>query len=1613
MSIHRLSLVRCLRWCVLVLVCAWSQPAWSAAYTFAGTFNSTLPSGCSVIVAGAYTCGTLTLSSTDTVTFNVQPSTVTFSGTVTVNGAQINAAGSAANLTLAFSGGAGLTASSGAKVNGKVNVTGTGSVSNTIGSVTFGGAITTTSGGITLAAGSSAGGALTSNGGAILLSGTNAIAGNLSCSCTATVYAGANITGTLNATYLDSSNGASTFGGSVSTTTGYAIIGAGSTVNGSVTSSSGDVDIRVGATINGNISSGATAYVYSGVRITGTTSGVYVNNAAGSAIFGGSVSGTTSGVYLGSSSTVAGNVSSTSGTITLAGTNSVTGSISCSCTVLVYSGSSIGSTLSATLLDSSAGASSFGGNINTTSGYAIIGSGSTVYGNVTSTGGNVDIRPNATINGSVSSGAWVYAYNGVSITGTTSGVYVNNDLGTSTFGGAITSTTGWVSVGPSSTVAGSITSAGAFVVVYGSAIVNGNITNTGGNIDLRAAAKVYGSLTSSGTVYIYNGVTVTRDVKGVAIDNSSGTSTLGGNVSATTGLLVVGHDTTVAGALSSTTGNIYLYDRTSVTGGISCDCTLNAYSYVTVGGGVNVNAFDNSAGNYSTFNASVRSLSGNLVLGNYGVIAGDAIGSDNDIYLYGNSRVGKCSRTRGGVDHIFMNSGSRSGAVCCGTGGSCDTTCVSNSSGASMPPICATLPDPMAEYLFNQTSWNGTTGEVLDTSGNGWNATAASLSSTKPTTTTTSPAIAGSPGTCAYPALTRGNKDHVALPQAFPHLGEGGDFTVTAWIKSTDVSLPYQRIFADDEAGTTGGSVGFALSLGDPGSGKLRFYTRASSTANLDTTVAIASNTWYFVAFGVDATTKTKYIYIYNTSGGLVTSASAVYTLPCCATDLGGDSGVVSVGAETNSATSENTSTYGFSGNIDELRVYPTLLSTADLALVRAKTNTCSSTLDHVEIQHSTGQGLTCSPSTFTVRACANAACSSLYTGGVTGSFKAGATTVGSINISAGNSSTSISTQITTPGNVLMSVSGQSTTCNFGNPSCTFTVAETGLVMSLDQANHVAETTRTLTIQAVKKSDTSTSCAPAFQGSRDVTFSCAYDNPVLGTKAVALTNSAPATVSLSCGATSAQGSGQKLALSFDATGTATATVRYPDVGKVTLSGTYAGSAGNSDTGLSMAGTTSFIAAPASFSASATAGPIKAGDDFSATITAKTASGNVASNFGQESAVVGGASYATAPETAKLAWARYSPTGTGSSDGLFSVGTMGSFSGGMATSTGMNWTEVGTGTLTATLTSGNYLGTGLTATGSTAPGGVGTFVPHHYQVDVSQGCGTNFTYSGQPFGVVVTALNKAGNTTVNHDGSGMLSANLAIDVELSAVSNGSTGSLSNKTVVLSKFVFGKATVAAASGGPVFTFNTKPYLPTLVTIRAADARATSSSGYTEGAVSLRSGRIKVSNKFGASGTSLTVPVQTQYWAGVSSNAGAATWVVNDKDSCTVLPTTAVVMGGYYSSTGASTAAWPVTASAFNLKSPGNFELTLTKSNASATGSVDFAFALDSTATDQSCLNPSRSKSGATTGAGLPWLRAQYGSTFGCAGSGYDRDPSARATFGVFSPETQKAVHVRDIF
>lgn len=234
----------------------------------------------------------------------------------------------------------------------------------------------------------------------------------------------------------------------------------------------------------------------------------------------------------------------------------------------------------------------------------------------------------------------------------------------------------------------------------------------------------------------------------------------------------------------------------------------------------------------------------------------------------------------------------------------------------------------LAEYRMDQISWNGTAGEVVDSAG-AFPGTAVNGANTL----SGSPAIAGNPGTCGYGVFDNGTtitQGYVQLP-GFPNLTT--DFTITAWIRTTDNTVSAQRILIDDETGTGG----YGLSLGDGGAGVLRFYSRGTSAIILDTGNVIANNTWYFVAGVADITNGIRLIYVYNSSGTLV----AGLPVSVASTGWGTDAGMASIGAETN-LSSKPPATNHFKGNIDELRVYPKVLSQAALTAIAAQTHTCA-----------------------------------------------------------------------------------------------------------------------------------------------------------------------------------------------------------------------------------------------------------------------------------------------------------------------------------------------------------------------------------------------------------------------------------------------------------------------------------------------------------------------------------------------------------------------------------------------------------------------------------------------------------------------------------------------
>lgn len=165
-------------------------------------------------------------------------------------------------------------------------------------------------------------------------------------------------------------------------------------------------------------------------------------------------------------------------------------------------------------------------------------------------------------------------------------------------------------------------------------------------------------------------------------------------------------------------------------------------------------------------------------------------------------------------------------------------------------------------------------------------------------------------------------------------------------------------------------------------------------------------------------------------------------------------------------------------------------------------------------------------------------------------------------------------------------------------------------------------------------------------------------------------------------------------------------------------------------------------------------------------------------------------------------------------------------------------------------------------------------------------------------------------------------------------------------------------------------------------------------------VRFGRLRLSNAFGSEKQDLQMYVQAQYWSGKS-------WVLNKDDKLTELPVSAFTLVDV---SGSSLRAnmTSVSGSVRLADQTGGYGWLILKkpnsTNPPTTGSVDVAINLGRTIQDQSCLG-----SHGGVAASLPWLRSQNGP---CA-STFDRDPSARATFGIYSAERKKTVHTRELY
>ncbi|CAD5370283.1 conserved exported hypothetical protein [Rubrivivax sp. A210] len=947
---------------------------------------------------------------------------------------------------------------------------------------------------------------------------------------------------------------------------------------------------------------------------------------------------------------------------------------------------------------------------------------------------------------------------------------------------------------------------------------------------------------------------------------------------------------------------------------------------------------------------------------------------------------------------------------------------------------------PLASYHLDESLWNGTTDEVADEQGS-YPGTAQNGATTAALTA----ALAGASGTCRYgvfqnvgtPSVTQGYLD---LGAGFPYFGSNS-FTITAWVRSTANNVGKQWIFSHNSGGR-----GYALALGTPGPGRLRFLSGGATTPNLDTPNSAASllanGTWYFVAavadFAGDPNIERR-VYVFDSSGNLLPG------YPASLTSTGWDdteTGIASIGGDGNDS---------FRGVLDEVQIFDKALNQAALSTLAQARHLCGNVVpDHYELVLPSAS-LACLPSTVTVTACADTSspCSNAFVGaaGSTVTLSTSAGSLGATTLSldaSGSASTTLSHGSAADGaTVSVTLGGEALTasnarrccangvsCSAAN-SCSTTFSTAGFIVATTSglaATIPAQTAGTdslpYLLRAVKTGTTTEACEAALTGATTVDWAAQCNNPSTCASGNRMTLTGSAATAIAANPGSGVSSRTAVNMVFDASGGAPFSFNYADVGQVTLS------ASKTVNGATLAGSSNaFVVKPAGFAISAVqqaaspnlANPgavsaagakfVKAGEAFGATVTARTSSGATAPNFGRE----------TSPEGVLLTPTLVLPAG--GTAGTLANATVagGSFAAGVATVANLAYSEVGIVTLTPSVADGSYLGAG--AVSGTASGNVGRFVPARFALaatSVTHRAGlactpaASATHLGENFtlGFTLTAQSLAGATTQNYLGSFArldpaaaagynlvgLGASTAFTVASGRLAVGSaSGSWVNGVAAVT--LTANATRATAPDGPfVAAFGIAPVDADGVAMAAFDMAGTAGGALDRSrvaTVNLRFGRLRLGNATGAADRPLALPVTAQYWSG-------SAWDTDTLDSCTTVPVAAVSLGNLRRTLSAADAA-PTAAIAL---AAGIGSLRLAAPGGGRSGTVDVALSLGSTATDASCLQSWTPVRVASAGANLDYLRG------GWCGSGQDKDTAARASFGL--PRTQgHLLHRRESF
>jgi len=880
-------------------------------------------------------------------------------------------------------------------------------------------------------------------------------------------------------------------------------------------------------------------------------------------------------------------------------------------------------------------------------------------------------------------------------------------------------------------------------------------------------------------------------------------------------------------------------------------------------------------------------------------------------------------------------------------------------------------------------SWTGAAGEVIDSGGTALHGRR--LTTTTPTTTNAvapNPTIASTNASVVGGFCNAGTFDGKAVVEVAdsPNFDYTTQLSATAWVYPTAYPSELSSILSND--------TNYEFHLNP--SGKL-FWWWGSASFTSATTVPL--NQWSHIAitFNSTAGARRQRIYINGVLDANTNNWQGTLAANNCNFYIGGDVATGSCAL---------ISGRNFRGMIDEVKLYAYELDGAEVTADMTLGRQCTGSFDHIRIEHD-GVASVCSPEQVVVKACMDANCSMLYpgtvtvrltptgwTGGDTFTFSGGVTSRKLGYSSSGDVTLGVASTTPASVNAGRCFNGTTETCtlNFAATSCAFDAVETGKLPQTPIYTKLAGEAFSLDVLALSNT---TTINPIYTG---------------GPIAVDLVDASTAACPTGTGLNTATN------ISFVS----------GNNGRKPISFTYANAAPNVKVRMRIGASApacssdNFAIRPKQFTVgssmnnTALTGTPKAaaGSAFDLTATSEVSAGYTGTPVLHAAKVN---DHNGADITASLTGAFAAGDGTKATGNTFKYQDVGSIQLETDAVVDSAFTTVDqpndcvVNSTSNALVGGKY-GCNI---GSVATGNFGRWHPSHFSFTgkLTPGCvAGGFTYMGDDrLGVELAVkahaqgagVASASDPVTRHYFSGTGGLPVLADVTIKGDNNGTDVPLSKlktpdfpttqqwvkgvlkindtpsavDTYTNEAYSFKRDTVPASDSDYYDSFRLK------VSISDLDGGASLIASTENNVTKIRYGRLRLSNVFGSKLSLLEMPAQALYWSGKS-------WLLNDLDSCTSIPYSAI----YVSDTGIATAA----NEAITLVG-GKAKIKLTPTT---WGSVDVGFNLSN-------CNPAL---GGGTGAAMDWLSG---------GNAGKTCPKAKATFGIFEAERRKAVHVRELF